>query len=579
MDYQYFAMKKTTHLAALLSAVFLMAAYGCDEIQRPSGGHSTGSGEDPDPQEKAEYKVLLVGNSFTVDASEYLPYLLRDSGYKGKVSITRAYHGGYRISLWNSQYSSITQCGRRDISNGQVHWRGDDRLDHSLASIVNSTDWDCILVGGYSDAIRLGEDSTQPMAQIVRKVRAAHPEKKIRIGYLMTHPSAKGYSDLVKNWGNDQSAQYNALVREARAMQDVDGVDFVISTGTAIQNLRTTCLNSSATDPLASDGHVVDLSRDGHHVDYGIGRYTLSCVLYEALLYNVTGVHFEDIPFRYDWDMSTHYYSTPVTSENVAICQKAARAALKTPFSITDLSGLTLGTSSDDVAPSRQDESPIEPVTFPVEFPLGFDTEYVVSASRQSKWRSDGIWVSPDQQQAYAQMHWGPRPDREPHTPWATYYTNSNVYSSPLIYGLWTGDYLQFNIPVKDFAAGSSIHIRAPFFGHDQPAFWTLEYYDEGTWKQVLRTVTAYKQTCQCSFYVEPDQTMVEETLTYSEAIPLGYVRFRFVVADGSRIVTKRTYPWSIEKVSHPYGTSQKYTGPVYFHARNGKNAIEINKL
>lgn len=539
-----------------------------------------GLGEQPKEKEiDADYKILLVGNSFTVDASEYLPQLLRESGCTKSISITRAYHGGYRIALWDSAYSSLTQCGRRDIVNGQIHWRGDDRLDHSLENIVNSAEWDCVLIGGYSGAIKLNEDSTAPMARLARKIRAAHPEHPVKIGYLMTHPSARGYSDLVDNWGNDQNAQYRALVSEARAMQDVEGVDFVISTGTAIQNLRTTCLNSDMKDPLSSDGHYIDLSRDGHHVDYGIGRYTLACVLYEALLSELTGVSLEDVPFRTDWNQTTHYYSTAVTYANAAIARKAARAALTSPFEITDLSSLSLGTVPDGIAPVSQDESPIEPVHFPVEFTLGYDTEYVVSASRQSKLRSDGIWVSPSQQQAYAQIHWAPRPSDHPHAPWTTYYNYNSAISSPLLYGLWTGDYIQFNIPVKDFAAGSSIYVRAPFFGHDQPAFWTLEYYDQGQWKQVLRDVTAYGQTCRCTFSVEPDQTVVEEIITFEDAIPEGYVRFRFVVADGSRIVTKRTYPWSIETVSHPYGTSEKYTGPVYFHARTGNNAIEIKKL
>lgn len=523
----------------------------------------------PEPVIEADYHVLLIGNSFMVDASEYLPQLLRLSGGPKTIALTRIYHGGRKLETWNSNYAKLNDCARRDIAPGQIYWRGDDELNDCEKSIVESARWDLILIANGTIDKNYEMDASEKSAlnSIVSKLRANLKDPSSRLGYLTTQCDAVGYSnDAYAPIATkaDQDAQWQRNLTKQKWVEDnVEGIDFFLSTAATMQNLRTTVLNAD---------HPYNLARDGHHLDYGIGRYAAACTLYQGMLAGITGVDIENIPLRVDWQMwdpARSANATAITSRNAHLAQKAARASLADMYSVTDLSSLSYNETPDPELPVLGEK--IQGVTFPVKFLLGYDNAYIISAARQSKWRSDGLWMCPDQQQAHMLFRWGPRFEGETDRPYVGYGQSGNSISTIKVYGAWTGDYYQFNIPVTNLPAGSTINVYAPFLNNYQPVFWDLEYYDEGQWKCDRSPQTRFGFTRECSFSIGYGLTEISRDVTFTGAITDDYVRIRFKVADGSIQATSSTT--AVERTA-PYKENGAYGGKLYFSNTSGTNAV-----
>src|SRR5690606_30736713 len=101
------------------------------------------------------------------------------------------------------------------------------------------------------------------------------------------------------NYNNDQEAMYQAIVKTYEKVGILTGME-VIPAGTAIQNGRNTHIGDNFT-------------RDGYHLDLGIGRYTAACTWFEAL----TGIHVVGNSFR----------PVSLTALEAELAQSAAHAA------------------------------------------------------------------------------------------------------------------------------------------------------------------------------------------------------------------------------------------------------------
>ncbi|MDR0572467.1 MAG: DUF4886 domain-containing protein [Tannerella sp.] len=76
--------------------------------------------------------------------------------------------------------------------------------------------------------------------------------------------------DHFAKYDRDRMKMYRAIVDVAKQISEVESIDIIIPSGTAIQNGRTSYIGDNFTI-------------DGFHLDYGIGRYTVACVWFEKL--------------------------------------------------------------------------------------------------------------------------------------------------------------------------------------------------------------------------------------------------------------------------------------------------------
>jgi len=121
------------------------------------------------------------------------------------------------------------------------------------------------------------------------------------------------------NYNNNQMEMYQSIVNVVKTMVVKTGIDLIIPSATAIQNLRGTSINNAPSD----------LTRDGSHIDLGAGRYTLACTWFQALIAPCLGTTIAGNPFK------INNGNVPVTDNNYLVCQKAAQYACSRLFEIS----------------------------------------------------------------------------------------------------------------------------------------------------------------------------------------------------------------------------------------------------
>lgn len=204
------------------------------------------------------------------------------------------------------------------------------------------------------------------------------------------------------------------------------------------------------------------------------------------------------------------------------------------------------------------------PVTFPVIFPIGKTNNVAnFTVTTQSRWVSEGIWTNPTQTQAYAQWHKVSNPAPSPLQFLEA--VNSGNISSPGMKGIWTGDYLEFNLPVKKFAAGTAVTVKFPMYTRQGPVFWNIEYFDEGVWKSNKTNVTCYDAayTKQATFALIRGGKIIEHTMVFAQAIESGAIKIRITCADGTIQADTDT---KVAVRSTPWISSNAYAAPFYLY-------------
>ena len=514
-----------------LFQLFLLAGFlfSCSTAAGPEKGDQDDPPDAPVtppdvPPSPETCKVLFMGNSLTIDATALLPSLLNAAGITN-VELTRTFHGSYTLQSYYQNYANENICSCSTWKPGWARWRGKEVTDHAPKAVVEADQYDIICLQEYT-----GENicwywsdyEGAAVKALISKIRASQGENNPKFVFLLSTQFGRGQTRLVQNFDNDPVKQFEANVNVCRRLVEESGFETVISTGALQQNLRTTGLNTER-----------DMTRgDQVHMDYGLSRYAAACLLFKSLFTPLTGVEPENIPFPFDeFYPDGSIYTTPVNESNRPAMFAAISAAYEHPYEITDLSQYAdVPVYVNKPGSVMLDESPvIEPVSFPVRFAIG---EGICTAYTQPYWNGYGIWVSDEQPQAYAK--WGfasyPLTDMIPHR----YCANAGHISSPGIRGAWTGDWLEFVLPVKDFKAGTKVTFSAPVYARECPVFWAFEWLDGDVWKSDIRDLTKDGFSCKASFALTYPTTRVNCTATFSEAIPEGKLHIRLRCVDGT---------------------------------------------
>ena len=295
-----------------------------------SGGGGTGG--------DAELRILFIGNSFTKDAVEHLPGMLRAAGLD-KVKMTHMYYGGRTVPEYNDGFATVSDYRCYECNPGAAGWT--ELMNKTIKEVAASDQWDIVTIQEHTGKINAWSwTSTEKEALqgLINNVKSTQTGAMPKFCYIMSQaygdPAILSYSQqtvIVNNFASSQADMYTAIVAQAQKVMAEVTFDDVIATGTVLQNLRTSKLQNT-----------MDLTRDGYHMDYGIARYAASCAMFEKLISPAFGgVTLDGNSFRYTTSNTTAgSYSTPVTDANAPIALQAARYALATPYAVTDMSGI-----------------------------------------------------------------------------------------------------------------------------------------------------------------------------------------------------------------------------------------------
>ena len=263
-------------------------------------------------------KILAIGNSFSVDAMENHLYDLLKSADYDQVILGNLYIGGCSLDThWNNISTNTNAYEfRKNDDNGE--WV--KTANYSALTALQEETWDIITVQQASP------DSGKPetyenLQNIVNWVKQNKTNTNAKILWHMTWAYQQDSThDGFAGYGNDQMTMYNAIVSTVKnTVLPVDGIDGVIPSGTAIQNLRTSNLGDT-------------LTADGYHLKDTYGDYTAALTWFRA----ITG---ESL------DLVT-YWPESVVDYKADIMQAAARAVYA-PYEISDLSETVIVALSD----------------------------------------------------------------------------------------------------------------------------------------------------------------------------------------------------------------------------------------
>lgn len=253
-------------------------------------------------------RVLAIGNSFSQDAVEqYLWELANEAGVK--MIIGNAYRGGQGFQ---SHWIDVTEANNTFEYRKVVDGKRSNRPRSSLESIITDELWQFITFQQVSQESGLTATFEPYLTYLIGYTQGLQTNPNAVYGYHQTwaysHDSTHGG---FANYGNRQEVMYDSICQAVQyALQTHPEFSFIVPSGTAIQNARTTYLGDN-------------MNRDGYHLDLKMGRYTAACVWFET----ITGIS----PVGFSYHPDGIDYLTAHT------CQVAAHEAVGHPFECTVL--------------------------------------------------------------------------------------------------------------------------------------------------------------------------------------------------------------------------------------------------
>ncbi|MCL2014133.1 MAG: DUF4886 domain-containing protein [Oscillospiraceae bacterium] len=215
--------------------------------------------EDTEDVQKTDLplRILAIGNSHAKDAAEYMYKIPTAAGYKEVISGT----------LWSSSFSlddhlagaldgKSSYSYREKSSQGTRNYAG-----FSFLEALQWEDWDYIIL--QQQSLNAGKPETfGSLAQLVPFIRRSMTNPDAEIGWHMTWAySVYRDSKEFEEYNYNQELMYKAITETTKnVVEKINGIDFVIPVGTAIQNCRTSYIGET-------------LTRDGSHLVSPHGRY------------------------------------------------------------------------------------------------------------------------------------------------------------------------------------------------------------------------------------------------------------------------------------------------------------------
>lgn len=301
------------HLLALCTVLFgfIPTLHGAD---RPIAYIPGGSL----PESADTLRILGVGNSFTDDGMMYLPDLLRASGIENVV-LGRLYYPGCSLEQ-HCRFYAGDEANYIYYKSTENEWTTvNDRA--TLVEALEDECWDIVVLQQASHFSGRYATYDPWLEELIGIVLSHNSNPQLCLAWQMTWAYAKD-SDHggFAAYGNDQQRMYEAITSAAQRLQKEYSLEVLIPTGTAIQNLRASLLTHR------------DATRDGYHLDLGVGRYTAACTWFDALIAPILDVSLKSNDFLIPDDNAE---TTPVHEAEAAACRMAAAAAIRVPFAVS----------------------------------------------------------------------------------------------------------------------------------------------------------------------------------------------------------------------------------------------------
>lgn len=269
----------------------------------------------PANTDPASISILAIGNSFSDDATQYLYPILKQMGYT-KIRLGNLYIGGCSLETHATNFINDNPNYTYRTNDSGV-WVSKDNTAASVA--LEPDDWDYITlqqVSGYSGV----SDSYEPhLNNLIEQIRKFCPFTPLVWHMTWAYQGDSNHADFAK-YGNDQMEMYDNIVNAVQSKIVKSGkFEKVIPSGTAIQNLRTSFFEDN-------------LTRDGYHLSYNIGRPVAALTWAKVL----TGKSIDNVTYTPDDKNSSGTLLYKYEEDYLPAFKEAVDAACEKPFEVTE---------------------------------------------------------------------------------------------------------------------------------------------------------------------------------------------------------------------------------------------------
>lgn len=451
------------------------------------------------PQTKT-IKLLALGNSFSADAVEQELYGIFN-GAGQDIIIGDMYIGGCPLSKHADNCTTDAAAySYRKIVNGVKTTTSSVKLSTALAD----EDWDYISVqegagfhGFYNTTYLSTTHSMEPaLTTVINFIKEKSKNKNFKLIYHAPWAAQTGYTGVKFSYYNfDQAVMYKMICDATKQVVEAHPeIDLVANSMDAVQNGRSSYLGDK-------------FCRDGWHMNYTIGRYTVGCLWYEV----ITGKSV----------VGNTYHPSTITAYVSTVCQTAAHEAANKPYEVTDLSS-RFSASEDPDTPEESKKQVLAKWIFTPERSvadgnvLTWTGQNALGVYRYSNAPGERGYMTANEtgsgKLSYVQV------DKTAFGGANSGLSVLNVSNGgqPVMCGPWTGDYWLFETTGNyQLAEGSTVRIVYTYNpGSYGAKYWMLEYLDGEEWKLVYdkKSVTIGGKTIEYNIEFTTDQKVVEIT-------------------------------------------------------------------
>ena len=265
----------------------------------------------PLPENPDTLRILAIGNSFSDDATQYLPDLLEAAGIHN-VILGRLYIGGCTLERHCKEYETD---GHEYVylKSTANKWETIKKYKEGhFMDGLGDEPWDIITMQQGSPKSGRWESYDPWLGKLIEIVRKECSNPKAAIVWHQTWAYSHTYTHRnFANYAYDQQYMFDSIQLCVDKARGEYNIPVVIPSGPAVQMLRGTWLNTDK-----------DLTRDGFHMSYREGRYATACVWFETLIKPTLGISVKGNSFRNSGE-------NEVSDKEASLMQKIAVKAVK----------------------------------------------------------------------------------------------------------------------------------------------------------------------------------------------------------------------------------------------------------
>lgn len=262
-------------------------------------------------------KILAIGNSFSSDCMQYLYNIAKDGGVE-TIILGNLYYGGCSLSQHVS-YAKLDSAVYTYYKNTTGTWGS--TASYKMSDALADEDWDYISLQQTSRTCGISSSYDSVLSALIGHVKSQCPNAKLIWNMTWAYQQDSTHSSF-PSYDRSQIKMYEMIidVMNTRILPE-ERFDVIIPCMTSIQNARTSYLGDT-------------LTRDGHHLDYYIGRYIAGLTWYAA----ITNAPIENLSYNPS--------TAKINEEMLQIAKEAVTNAINAPLTITE-SKIKTGTRPD----------------------------------------------------------------------------------------------------------------------------------------------------------------------------------------------------------------------------------------